>query len=155
MNAQEKELAEAAAALTVEDFGYLTEQKVIAVADTQCSANTQVAAPNTQVNTDAGSSTKPSRKRRHVEHNWPEIGAVLESDYHGTRYQAEVIKASRYKSGKAIKILTGPATGRVCSSLTGAMLQATKKQRKEKGLGKKGVANGWDFWKVKTGGQSG
>jgi hypothetical protein len=31
------------------------------------------------------------------------------------------------------------------------MLAATEEQRLEHSLGKKGVANGWEFWKAKAG----
>ena len=58
----------------------------------------------------------------------------------------------RLKSGKAIKILTGPAAGTTCRSMTGAMLKATDEQRNEMKVGRGGVPNGWDFWKVSTGG---
>jgi len=42
------------------------------------------------------------------------------------------MEARRYKSGRALKVLTGPAAGRIFSSMSGAMLAAT---------------NGWEFWK--------
>ena len=87
------------------------------------------------------------RTRRSREHVWPEVGAVLEADYHGRHYEAEVTQARLYKSGKALKVLTGPAAGRVFHSMSGAMLAATEAQRAEQGLGRKGVSSGWDFWK--------
>ncbi len=82
-------------------------------------------------------------------HQWPEVGTILEADYEGLHYEAEVISAPRYKSGKAVRILTGPATDAVERSMSGAMLKATEKQRKASDLGKKGASNGWKFWKVK------
>ena len=94
-----------------------------------------------------------TRKRRHLIREWPETGAILEADYQGTHYEAEVIPAPQYKSGKAIKILTGNAAGQVSHSMSGAMLVATEHQRKEQGLGRKGLANGWSFWKVREGGE--
>jgi len=92
---------------------------------------------------------KKQRGRRSGGHRWPEVGAILEADYEGAHYEAEVISAARYKSGKAVRILTGPATDSVERSMSGAMLKATEKQRKASDLGKKGVSNGWKFWKVK------
>ena len=81
-----------------------------------------------------------------MKHEWPEVGTILEVDYEGVHYDAEVIAAPRCKSGRALKILTGPAAGTVHHSMTGSMLAATEVQRDENDLGRKGVANGWDFW---------
>ncbi len=97
----------------------------------------------------SGSRKNKKRKRRKVRHRWPEVGTILEADYEGVHYEAEVVSAPRYKSGKAVKILSGPAAGKVKSSMSGAMNLATQKQRRENDLGQKGVANGWEFWKVK------
>ncbi|MFP4029724.1 MAG: hypothetical protein ACLFWL_18250 [Candidatus Brocadiia bacterium] len=90
-----------------------------------------------------------TRKRRKIDHEWPEVGTILEAHYQGVHYEAEVVSRPRYKSGKAIRILSGPAIGEVERSMSGAMLKATEKHREEEGLGRKGVSNGWDFWKVK------
>ena len=60
-----------------------------------------------------------------------------------------MIEARRLKSGRALRILTGPAAGIVCHSLSGAMQLATLRQREEQHLGHKGVANGWKFWKAR------
>jgi hypothetical protein len=62
-----------------------------------------------------------------------------------------VIAAPRYRSGRALKLLTGPAAGAVCHSFSGAMLKATEAQRQERGLGRKGAASGWGFWRAKGG----
>ena len=87
--------------------------------------------------------------RSNADHRWPEVGAVLEADYKGRHYEAEVISMPRYKSGRAIRILTGPAAGEVERSMSGAMMTATEKQREENDLGRSGVSNGWKFWDVK------
>jgi len=139
MNAEERELAQAAASLTAEDFLYLKENGLLSEQPEQA----EKAAP--------GPVQKRRRKgkRRSVSHRWPEVGTILEADYRGQRYEAEVVPMPRLKSGKALKILTGPAAGTVCTSMSRAMLQATEQQRKEQGLGKSGVANGWDFWSEK------
>ncbi len=153
MDDTERELAEAAASLTVEDFKYLQEHAMIEPPVAPSNANTPVT--NTQSTEHAEAPKRPSpkkkRRRRTLHRKWPDIGTVLQADYFDQHYEAEVIEASRYKSGKALKILTGPAAGEVSHSPTGAMLKATEAQRQENNLGRKGIANGWLFWKVKGG----
>ena len=154
MNTEDKELAQAAAALTVDDFRYLKAHGIIPEPEpadthvnTQCSANTQVNAHQEQA-----SKPTPRKKRRQIEHPWPDIGEILEADYHGVRYEAEVISMPRLRSGRAMRILTGPAAGITCRSMTGAMLKATEEQRSEMKIGRNGVPNGWNFWKASKGG---
>ena len=156
MNTDDRELSQAAAALTVDDFNYLRAHGIIPEpepSNTQYPANTQCSG-NTQVNTPQEPASKPTprKKRRQIEHPWPDVGGILEADYHGVHYEAEVIPMPRLKSGKAMRILTGPAAGITCRSMTGAMLKATEDQRNEMKVGRNGVPNGWDFWKVSTGG---
>ena len=79
------------------------------------------------------------------------LNALIEADYEGEHYLARVVDAPQFKSGKAVRILSGPASGEICRSPTGAMLKATEAQREEQGLGRKGVANGWGFWIPKEG----
>lgn len=155
MCVEERQLAEAAASLTVEDFRFLEENDMLPSPPPQAgkeaasenSAHTE-GAPAAEESSQDNSSEKKG-KRRKVEHEWPQVGAVLGADYRGTRYEAEVIEVPRYKSGKAIRILTGPAAGEVERSMSGAMLTATEAQREENDLARKGVSNGWEFWKVK------
>lgn len=88
-----------------------------------------------------------NRRRRHIEREWPEIGTILSSDYYGTTYTAEIIPATkRLKSGKQIRITSGPEQGTICDSFSEAMITATDKQRAEQNLGRKGTSNGWVFW---------
>ena len=107
---------------------------------------------NTATVTEAASApddAKASRKRKHVDHEWPVVGAILAGTYFGTLYRAEVVAADkRLKSGKQLVLLDGPAKGRRFDSLTKALLVATEKQRETMGLGRSGATNGWDFWKV-------
>ena len=158
MNAEDSKLAEAAASLTAEDFQYIQEQGMIPATDTGNPSDTRVtvtheAATQPQAHSQETSPRQSKkRKRRHVERQWPETGTILQADYQGVHYEAEVIPAPQYKSGKAIKILTGNAAGQVSHSMSGAMLVATESQRKQQGLGRRGLANGWSFWKVKEGG---
>ena len=146
MNAEERKLAQAAAGLTVEDFEYLQEHGMISAPDSRVTVSHATA---TQPQAD---SQESRRKRRHLKREWPETGTILEADYEGTHYEAEVMPAPQYRSGRAIKILTGNAAGQVSHSMSGAMLVATESQRKQQGLGRRGLANGWSFWKAKEGG---
>ena len=88
-----------------------------------------------------------TRRRRHIEREWPETGTRLYADYFGTRYLAEMVTAAKkLKSGKQIRIASGPAIGEICDSFTEAMIRATEKQREKQNLGRKGISNGWEFW---------
>ncbi len=160
MDTQEHQLTEAAASLTVEDFRYLQQHGMIPArqsgggpaggADTEYSPDTRV--KSTECSTDTQPAKK--RKRHHIRHEWPDVGQILAADYDGVCYEAEVIKAPQYKSGRALRILSGPAAGKVSLSMSGAMLMATQAQRKEQGLGRRGVGNGWGFWKLKEEGNA-
>jgi len=147
MNAEDSKLAQTAASLTAEDFRYLQDHRMIPAPATHVMA-THATATQPQAASQEASPHK-KRKRRHLERHWPETGAILEADYEGTHYEAEVIPAPQYKSGKALRILTGNAAGQVSHSMSGAMFVATESQRKRQGLGRKGLANGWAFWKVR------
>ena len=53
-----------------------------------------------------------SRRRRHIAHEWPETGIVFSAEYYGERCTAKIIPATkRLKSGKQIRITSGPARG--------------------------------------------
>ena len=93
---------------------------------------------------------KSRGKRAHIEHPWPELGTIIEADYFGTHYTAEIIAAPpdrKLQSGKLIRITSGTATGTEHASMSGAMEAATEHQRNDQGLGRKGCLSGWDFWK--------
>ena len=148
MQAQELTLARAASQLTPGDLRYLHENGFLSKepADTRATV--------TQEGAETPEETSPAKKkhkRRRIGHEWAEVGVILEADYHGVHYEAEVVAAPRYQSGRALKILTGPAAGAVCHSFSGAMLVATETQRRESGLGRKGAASGWGFWRAKGG----
>ena len=146
MDVKQEELAEAAVDLTVQDFRWLEENGMLP--DVQEAANGSPADQPGQVAV-APAMHAAQRRRRRPSHGWPEVGTVLEADYRGQHYEAEVAAGARNKSGKAIRILSGPATGVVCRSPSGAMLKATESQREAQNLGRTGVSNGWEFWKVK------
>jgi len=107
------------------------------------------ASPRTEPQQDADSSAQSARQRRKVTHVWPEIGTRLEGEFHGQTHAALVIAAPKLKSGRAVQVITGPASGQTFRSMTAAMEAATAHQRRQLGLGKskKGLpASGWDFW---------
>ena len=169
MTPEQQQITEAAAALTPEDLGWLQENDMLPQAEAKdVSSETPTAEDDgeqaseeavasqesseaTEQEAAACTDTAPSEKRtrKRVQHQWPEIGEIFEADYQGQHYEAEVIAAPKLKSGKALKLLTGPAAGQVHNSLSKAMLMATEAQREAEGLGRSGVANGWDFWQVK------
>jgi hypothetical protein len=139
MGTDQKELAEAASSLTVEDFKWLEQHGMPQQATAEASPPVQAKATH---------ASKPRKKRARPSREWPPVGTILTAEYNGTRYEAEIVSAPRYGSGKALKILTGPAAGQVCHSFSGAMLKATASQREAQNLGRTGVANGWEFWNV-------
>ena len=152
MDAKERELAQAAASLTVEDFRWLKEHGMVQERSPSSEETRPSHAERAEDSSQEGREGEKDQKRRRVRHQWPEVGTVLEADYYGVQYEAEVIAALSFGAGKAVKILIGPAAGLICRSLSGAMLKATEEQRRKQNLGKKGVANGWNFWKVRDGG---
>ena len=149
MHSEERKLAEAAAALTVEDFRWLQEHGMITetTPDSEKPVHSHVTTSQQEAASQDITPGKKTRKRRYIKRQWPETGTILQAGCEGTHYEVEVIAAPRYKAGKALKILTGPAAGEICHSMSGAMLKATEAQRQEHGLGRKGLANGWTFWK--------
>jgi DNA polymerase-3 subunit beta len=100
--------------------------------------------------TGTATSARMPRRRRKVDHAWPDVGSRLEGEYQGQSYAAVVIQAAGSKSGRAVQVITGPAAGQTCRSMTAAMEAATAEQRRQLGLGKskKGLPpSGWGFWK--------
>lgn len=155
MNADETKLAQAASSLTVEDFRYLQEHQMIPAPDTHAAVPHEAATQPQAASQETSPRVSNKRKRRHLRREWPEIGAIMGADYHGVHYEAEVIPAREYKSGKALRILTGDAAGQISHSMSGAMLTATESQREQQGLGRKGLANGWSFWNAEGGANEG
>lgn len=160
MSTDELELARAAANLTEEDLAWVREHGPEAASDDPGKPSAQEDAQEATSQEKGSQEDDPEPEdssdedgtRNKVEHEWPQVGTVLEADYEGTHYEAEVISMPRYKSGKALRITTGPAAGEVERSMSGAMLTATEKLREENDLGRKGVSNGWKFWSEKEAG---
>ena len=69
-------------------------------------------------------------------------------------FTAVVVENSNVKSGRSLKITSGPAQGRICITPTRAAMEATEAYRQAHNLGRGGgVTNGWVFWKPRGGSQ--
>lgn len=137
---------QALTAMPVEDVAFILSQ-LPSKNTAAVGAPKDVAPQQFEVADTAGDGTTDSdddsRRRRHIEREWPEIGTELWADYYGVYYTADVFPANkRLKSGKQIRITSGPALGTVCDSFSEAMIAATEKQRADQGLARKGVSNG-------------
>jgi hypothetical protein len=67
-------------------------------------------------------------------------------------FTAEVVENLSVKSGRSLKLTSGPAQGKVCITPTRAALEATEDYRQAHNLGRGGgVTNGWTFWQPRTG----
>ena len=156
----DRNILEAASTLTAGDINYVKERvgKPAKVRSEQSPgpAPAPASAPQPAQDQEPPRKAKPRGrvgkrgKRSHIEHEWPEVGTVLAADYFGTHYTAEVIPAPpnrKLKSGKIVRITSGPAAGSEHISMSGAMEAATEQQRQEQDLGRKGCLSGWSFWK--------
>jgi hypothetical protein len=64
-------------------------------------------------------------------------------------FTAQVIENPAVKSGRSLRITSGPAQGRVCLTPTRAAIEATEAYRQAYNLGRGGgVTNGWVFWQA-------
>jgi len=110
MDAQETLLAEAAARLNVSDLRDLEEHGMLpeaaASGEWACSEKPGDSSgapsenPGTSQKATSEKKSQKKEKRRRVEHTWPDVGTILEADYHGVHYEAEVLEAPRCKSGR-------------------------------------------------------
>jgi hypothetical protein len=138
-----KSFDQALAELTPEEVGFVL---VRVMAKKSAEPETRTETPPASLNAEPGEDAE-TRRRRHVEREWPEVGTILKSEYYGTTYTAEVITATKkLKSGKQIQLTSGPALGVIADSFSEAMLLATDEQRTRQSLGRKGASNGWIFW---------
>ena len=79
------------------------------------------------------------------------MGTELVGEIGSDTFTAEVIENPRLKSGRSIRITSGPAAGKVCNTPTGAALEATEAYRRAYNLGRAGgVTNGWTFWHARV-----
>jgi len=84
-------------------------------------------------------------------HNWWPVGTELVGQFGSDVFTAEVIENPQVKSGRSIRITSGPATGEVCITPTRAALRATESYRQAHNVGRAGgVTNGWTFWRART-----
>lgn len=132
---------QALAAMSVEDISFILSQ-IQPAGTPMVTLDTGVVIEN-----DHNVDDDESRRRRHIEREWPAVGTELTADYFGVLYGAEIITATkRLKSGRQIRITSGAAKGTICDSFSEAMLTATEDQRNQENLARKGVSNGWLFW---------
>ncbi len=89
--------------------------------------------------------------RERQKHQWWPVGTELLGEIGSEVFAAEVIANPQVKSGRSIRILSGPADGEVCITPTRAALRATEAYRQAHNVGRAGgVTNGWTFWKART-----
>ena len=88
--------------------------------------------------------------RERQKHQWWPGGTELFGEIGSEVFAAEVIENPQVKSGRSIRITSGPFAGEVCITPTRAALRATEAFRTANKLGRAGgVTNGWTFWRPK------
>jgi len=89
--------------------------------------------------------------REREKHDWWPVGTELEGRIGTEVFTAVVVENTQVKSGRSIRITSGPATGQVCLTPTRAAIEATESYRQAHNLGRGGgVTNGWTFWQPKA-----
>ena len=87
-----------------------------------------------------------------AKHKWWPIGTEVVGQIGREFFTAEVVENRAVKSGRSLKLTSGPAQGRTCITPTRAALEATEDYRQARNLGRGGgVTNGWTFWQPRTG----
>ena len=85
-------------------------------------------------------------------HEWWPVGTEVVGQIDSEFFTAEVVENPSVKSGRSLKLTSGPAQGRVCITPTRAALEVTEYYRQTHNLGRGGgVTNGWTFWQPRTG----
>ena len=85
-----------------------------------------------------------------AKHEWWPVGSELIAHLDSEAFTAVVVENPQVKSGKSLRITSGPAAEKVCITPTRAAIEATEAYRQAHGLGRVGgVTNGWTFWKPK------
>ncbi|MCB9851909.1 MAG: hypothetical protein H6819_02340 [Phycisphaerales bacterium] len=80
-------------------------------------------------------------------HEWWPVGTQLVGRIGAETFHVTVVENPQVKSGKSLRIDSGPAQGRVCITPTRAAIEATENHRQSAGMGRGGgVTNGWTFW---------
>ncbi len=87
-----------------------------------------------------------------VRHDWWPLGTEVIGQIGSEFFTAVVVENTSVKSGRSLKITSGPAAGKVCITPTRAAMEATEAYRQAQNLGRGGgVTNGWSFWQPRTG----
>lgn len=87
-----------------------------------------------------------------AKHEWWPIGTEVVGQIGSEFFTAEVVENPSVKSGRSLKLTSGPAQGRICITPTRAAIEATEDYRQANNLGRGGgVTNGWTFWQPRTG----
>jgi len=87
-----------------------------------------------------------------AKHEWWRIGTEVVGQIGSEFFTAEVVENPSVKSGRSLKLTSGPAQGRICITPTRAALESTEDYRQANNLGRGGgVTNGWTFWEPRTG----
>ncbi len=106
----------------------------------------EVDSPNSPVE-----SAKQKKRARTVvdrTEQWPSVGTIMEGQFLGEVFRAEVVKATKLKSGKALKLLSPPVKGTICRSYSAAQDVVTLAHRQRMGVkGKAGLGPAWTWWR--------
>ena len=87
-----------------------------------------------------------------AKHDWWPVGTEVVGQVGSEFFTAEVVENPSVKSGRSLKLTSGPAQGRICITPTRAALESTEDYRQANNLGRGGgVTNGWTFWQPRTG----
>jgi hypothetical protein len=87
-----------------------------------------------------------------VRHDWWPLGTEIVGQIGSEFFTAVVVENPSVKSGRSLKITSGPAQGKICITPTRAAMEATEAYRQAHNLGRGGgVTNGWSFWQPRTG----
>jgi len=87
-----------------------------------------------------------------VKHEWWPLGTELIGQIGSEFFTAVVVENASVKSGRSLKLTSGPAQGKICITPTRAAMEATEAYRQAHNVGRGGgVTNGWQFWQPRTG----
>ena len=87
-----------------------------------------------------------------AKHEWWPVGTEVVGQVGSEFFTAVVVENPSVKSGRSLKLTSGPAQGRICITPTRAALESTEDYRQANNLGRGGgVTNGWTFWQPRTG----
>ena len=166
-----KLLLEAADTLTAEDLEFIRSDGVVCAPEPKrvprkrAQADAPLPTAPKQAPAMASSRGEYERKRtreskvsteclgeERVRHDWWPLGTEVIGQIGAEFFTATVVENPAVKSGRSLKITSGPAQGRICITPTRAAMEATEDFRQAHNLGRGGgVTNGWVFWQPRTG----